>query len=68
MKLQGGIMTKEQYTPKLLSKALKQKRNGKSLRQIGVEIGLSASTLSRIESGKLPNLTSYYRICKWLKN
>lgn len=59
-------MNNKQYTPKLLGRALKQKRQKKSLRQISIEIGVSASTLSRVEAGKLPSLTSYYQICQWL--
>lgn len=59
-------MNTKQYIPKLLGRALKQKRQNKSLRQISREIGVSVSTLSRVEAGKLPNLTSYYRICHWL--
>ena len=46
---------------------LKVKRAGRGLRQAAEEIGgVSASTLSRIEQGNVPDLETFMRICKWL--
>lgn len=50
-----------------LAAMLKAKRTGRGLRMIAEEIGgVSASTLSRIEQGNVPDLESFMRICKWL--
>ncbi len=51
-----------------LSKMLNQKRGNKGLRETAEEIGgVSASTLSRIEQGKVPDVDTFIRICKWLE-
>jgi len=50
-----------------LSAALRTKRGQTGLRAAAEEIGgVSASTLSRIEQGKVPDLDSFVRICRWL--
>ena len=50
-----------------LSSLIKSKRGNKGLRIAVKEIGdISASTLSRIEQGSLPDLETFMRICKWL--
>lgn len=51
----------------LLASMLKNKRDKKGLRAVAEEIGeVSAATLSRIEQGKLPDVDTFIRICKWL--
>ncbi|MCX6350241.1 MAG: helix-turn-helix transcriptional regulator [Bacteroidetes bacterium] len=51
----------------LLAGMLKNKRADKGLRTIAEEIGsVSAATLSRIEQGKIPDVDTFIRICKWL--
>ena len=43
------------------------KRDGRGLRATATEIGgVSASTLSRIEQGKIPDLDTFLRLCRWL--
>jgi len=49
-----------------LGPMLRDKRGGKGVRAAAAEIGISAATLSRIESGKQPDLDTFARICKWL--
>ena len=50
-----------------LAKMIKSKRGSKGLRTIAEEIGnVSASTLSRIEQGKLPDVDTFLKICYWL--
>ncbi|HEY3411895.1 MAG TPA: helix-turn-helix transcriptional regulator [Armatimonadota bacterium] len=50
-----------------LAAAVKAKRGNRGLRAVAEEIGeVSASTLSRVEQGKIPDLDSYMRICHWL--
>ena len=51
----------------LLASMLKDKRAGRGLRAIADEIGeVSAATLSRIEQGKIPDVATFIKICKWL--
>ncbi|WP_282016493.1 helix-turn-helix domain-containing protein [Marinifilum flexuosum] len=51
----------------LLSGMLKEKRGNKGLRAVSQEIGgVSASTLSRIEQGKIPDVETFVKICGWL--
>jgi transcriptional regulator with XRE-family HTH domain len=52
----------------LLAGMLKNKRGKKGLRIIAQEIGgVSAATLSRIEQGKIPDVDTFIKICKWLE-
>jgi len=37
-----------------------------SSRQAAMQIGISASTLSRIEKGKLPDADTFLKICDWI--
>jgi len=49
------------------SSMLKDKRGDKGLRIVAQEIGgVSASTLSRIEQGNIPDVETFIRICEWL--
>ena len=51
----------------LLASMLKEKRGKTSLRTVADEIGnVSFATLSRIEQGKIPDIDTFVRICKWL--
>lgn len=51
----------------LLAGMLKDKRGSKGLRAVSVEMGgVSAATLSRIEQGKVPDVDTFIKICKWL--
>ena len=50
-----------------LSAFLRTRRAEKGLRATAEEIGgVSASTLSRIEQGNVPDLDTFMRICRWL--
>jgi transcriptional regulator with XRE-family HTH domain len=52
----------------LLAGMLKEKRGSKGLRAVADEIGnVSFATLSRIEQGKVPDVDTFIRICKWLE-
>lgn len=51
-----------------LGAMVRSKRGIKGLREAAREIGeVSASTLSRIENGGVPDLDTFARICKWLE-
>jgi transcriptional regulator with XRE-family HTH domain len=51
----------------LLAGMIKEKRGKKGLRDTSTEIGgVSPATLSRIEQGKVPDVDTFIKICKWL--
>lgn len=50
-----------------LSEMMKSKRGNRGLREVAKEIGVSVSTLSRVENGNLPDIDSYTKICSWLE-
>ena len=51
----------------LLAGMLKNRRGDKGLRTVAEEIGgVSFATLSRIEQGKVPDVDTFIRICKWM--
>lgn len=54
-------------TLETLGPVLKERRGGRGLREVAAEIGTSAATLSRIESGKQPDLETFAKLCKWLE-
>jgi transcriptional regulator with XRE-family HTH domain len=54
-------LTLEQLGP-----LIKKRRGDRGLRQVAAEIGISAATLSRVETGKQPDLDSFTKICTWL--
>lgn len=46
---------------------IREKRGKRGLREVAQEMGeISASTLSRIENGNIPDLDTFVRICRWL--
>ena len=50
-----------------LSAQLRTRRGQRGLRVVAEEIGdISASTLSRIEQGNVPDVATFMRICSWL--
>ncbi len=52
----------------LLSDMVKTRRGAKGLRDTAKEIGeISASTLSRIEQGKVPDVDTFMKLCDWLQ-
>lgn len=50
-----------------LSILVKVKRESQSLREASKLIGISPATLSRIENGKVPDLDTFSKLCKWLE-
>lgn len=49
------------------SDMIKSKRNNEGLRATAREIGISPSTLSRVEKGNLPDIDTYLILCNWLE-
>lgn len=54
----------DEFSKDLLTKRVVELRI--DLREAASIIGISASTLSRLENKKLPDIYSYYYCCKWL--
>ena len=50
-----------------LGAMVKKRRGASKLRETAKEIGISAPTLLRVESGRLPDLGTFGKICGWLK-
>ena len=50
-----------------LGTMVRTKRGSRGLREAAAEIGTSAPTLSRIESGKMPDLQTFGKLCRWLE-
>ena len=50
-----------------LGTIVREKRGHRGLRVVAAEVGTSAPTLSRIESGKMPNLQTFGKLCRWLE-
>ena len=49
-----------------LGTIVREKRGNRALRAVAADIGTSAPTLSRIESGKMPDLQTFGKLCRWL--
>jgi DNA-binding Xre family transcriptional regulator len=49
-----------------LSLMVRKKRGELGLRKAADEIGITHTTLSRIESGKVPDLKTFGLVCEWL--
>ncbi len=50
-----------------LAALVRTKRGKRGLRETALEIGgVSVSTLSRVEQGKIPDLGTFLRLCRWL--
>mgnify|MGYP003376238268 CR=1 FL=1 len=58
-------MTKN-ITLESLGLALREKRGGRGLREVAKEVEISPATLSRIETGRQPDLETFSKVCKWL--
>jgi len=50
-----------------LGAMVKKRRGANKLREAAKEVGISAPTLLRVESGRLPDLDTFGKICRWLQ-
>lgn len=48
-----------------LGRVVRAHRGQRSMRQAAAEAGVSLSTISRVESGSLPDLASFTALCAW---
>lgn len=45
---------------------VRTKRGSQSLRDIGELLDIAPSTINRLETGTMPDLLTYVKICQWL--
>ena len=50
-----------------LGTIVREKRGNLGLRAVAAKVGVSAPTLSRIEAGKMPDLQTFGKLCRWLE-
>jgi transcriptional regulator with XRE-family HTH domain len=50
-----------------LGDKLRKARGDRGIREVAAEIGVSSATLSRVERGKVPDLDTFAKTCRWLK-
>ena len=46
---------------------VKKRRGNNTLRETAKEIGISPATLMRVEAGRIPDVETFGKICRWLK-
>jgi len=46
---------------------MRKKRGERGIRETAREVGISPATLSRVERGNLPDLTTFGKMCIWLR-
>jgi transcriptional regulator with XRE-family HTH domain len=49
-----------------LGKLVRDKRGARRLRDAAGEIGISPATLMRIENGRVPDVDTFAKVCRWL--
>ncbi len=49
-----------------LGTMVRKRRGDKKLRDAASEIGIGAATLLRVESGRIPDVATFGKICSWL--
>jgi transcriptional regulator with XRE-family HTH domain len=59
-------MPEDRVSPKNLGNLLQQKRGSMGIRAAAGEIGISPATLSRVEHGRVPDLDTLQKVCRWL--
>jgi transcriptional regulator with XRE-family HTH domain len=50
-----------------LGAMVRSKRGQRKLREVAREIGIGPATLLRVESGRIPDVLTFGKICKWLQ-
>ena len=49
-----------------LGPLVRERRGLRRLREVAEEIGISAATLMRIEGGRMPDVETFGKVCRWL--
>jgi|SRR5882762_8353970 len=50
-----------------LGALVRTKRGQRKLREVAREIGIGPATLLRVESGRIPDVVTFGKLCNWLK-
>ena len=50
-----------------LGALVRAKRGTRKLREVAQEIGIGPATLMRLENGRIPDVTTFAKICRWLE-
>ena len=50
-----------------LGALVRERRGASKLRETAAKIGISASTLLRVESGRIPDVVTFGKLCQWLQ-
>jgi transcriptional regulator with XRE-family HTH domain len=46
---------------------VRERRGDRTLREAAREVGIGAATLLRVESGRVPDVATFGRVCAWLQ-
>jgi transcriptional regulator with XRE-family HTH domain len=49
-----------------LGAMVREKRGTRKLRDVAAEIGIGPATLMRVEAGRIPDVGTFGKICRWL--
>src|SRR5260370_34338840 len=49
-----------------LGRLVRDKRGQRKIRETAKEIGIGTATLMRIENGRIPDVETFGKVCKWL--
>jgi transcriptional regulator with XRE-family HTH domain len=50
-----------------LGATVKKKRGQRKLRETARDIGIGPATLMRVEAGRIPDIETFAKLCKWLE-
>lgn len=45
---------------------VRERRGARNLREVAKEMGIGVATLMRVENGRVPDVGTFAKICKWL--
>ena len=49
-----------------LGMMVRERRGDRTLRQSALEVGIGPATLLRVESGRVPDVDTFGKLCRWL--
>src|SRR5437879_624521 len=49
-----------------LGAMVKARRGERRLREVAAEIGIGVATLMRVENGRIPDVATFGKLCRWL--
>ena len=61
----GGTMRRKPLSA--LGLMVRERRGDRTLRQAAVDVGIGPATLLRVESGRVPDVDTFGKLCRWLK-